>query len=99
MGLGGGQRLERKMAQWLRALAALPKALSSIPSTHMAGHSCLLTPIPGDLTPSHTHTSRQNTNEHKLKINHEKKRVKSIKAAGYLNSMSKTHLIPCLTPI
>jgi hypothetical protein len=26
-------------------------------------------PLPGDLTPSHTHTSRQNTNAHKNKYN------------------------------
>lgn len=29
------------MAQWLRALVALPDVLSSIPSTRMAVHSCL----------------------------------------------------------
>ena len=30
-----------EMAQWLGALAALPEVLSSIPSTHIATHSCL----------------------------------------------------------
>jgi hypothetical protein len=30
----------REMAQWLRALSALPEVLSSIPSTHMAAHNC-----------------------------------------------------------
>ncbi|CAH6901579.1 Dclk2 [Phodopus roborovskii] len=30
-----------EMAQWLRALAALPEDLGSVPSTHMATHSCL----------------------------------------------------------
>ncbi|CAO2645611.1 hypothetical protein LEMLEM_LOCUS27546 [Lemmus lemmus] len=29
------------MAQWLRALTALPKDPGSIPSTHMAAHNCL----------------------------------------------------------
>lgn len=30
------------MAQWLRALTALAKVLSSIPSTHRAAHTCLV---------------------------------------------------------
>jgi hypothetical protein len=30
-----------EMAQWLRALTALPEVLSSIPSTHMVAHSHL----------------------------------------------------------
>ena len=34
-------RLERKVAQWLRALTALPKDQSSIPSIHMTAHNCL----------------------------------------------------------
>ena len=34
--LGAGE-----MAQWLRALTAPPEDLGSIPSTHMAAHSCL----------------------------------------------------------
>ncbi|CAO2579842.1 hypothetical protein LEMLEM_LOCUS1172 [Lemmus lemmus] len=29
------------MAQWLRALPALPKVLSSIPSNHMVAHNHL----------------------------------------------------------
>jgi hypothetical protein len=36
------------MAQWLRALTALPKVLSSIPSNHMVAHNHLQR----DLTPS-----------------------------------------------
>jgi len=32
------------MAQWLRALTALPKVLSSIPSNHMVAHNHLTTP-------------------------------------------------------
>jgi hypothetical protein len=31
----------REMAQWLKALDALPEDLGEIPSTHMAAHSCL----------------------------------------------------------
>jgi len=31
----------REIAQWLRALAALPKVLSSIPSIHMVAHNHL----------------------------------------------------------
>jgi hypothetical protein len=30
-----------KMTQWLRALAALPEVLSSIPSNHMVAHNHL----------------------------------------------------------
>ena len=30
-----------EMAQWLRALTALPKDPGSIPSTHMTTHNCL----------------------------------------------------------
>ncbi|KAM7335327.1 hypothetical protein ACRRTK_005804 [Alexandromys fortis] len=30
-----------EMAQWLRALAALPEVLSSIPSNHMVAHNHL----------------------------------------------------------
>ena len=41
--LGAGE-----MAQWLRALTALPEFLSSIPSNHMVAHNHL----EWDLTPS-----------------------------------------------
>jgi hypothetical protein len=30
-----------ELAQWLRALAALPEYPGSVPSTHMSGHHCL----------------------------------------------------------
>jgi hypothetical protein len=30
------------MVQWLRALTALPKVLSSNPSNHVAAHNCLM---------------------------------------------------------
>jgi hypothetical protein len=33
-----------EMAQWLRALTALPEVLSSIPSNHMVAHSHLIPP-------------------------------------------------------
>jgi hypothetical protein len=52
------------MAQQVRALAVLPEDLGSIPRTHM---SVIL--VPGNLTPSFSHTCRQNTNIHKIKIN------------------------------
>jgi hypothetical protein len=36
-----GHRGAGEMAQWLRALAALPEVLSSIPSNHMVAHNHL----------------------------------------------------------
>jgi hypothetical protein len=39
------------------------RGLGSIPSTYMP-----VTPVPGDLTPSHGHIHRQNTNAHKIRI-------------------------------
>jgi hypothetical protein len=50
------------LERWL--LAALSEDPSSIPSTHMATHICLV-PI---LTLSYRHTCRQNTNIHKNKF-------------------------------
>jgi hypothetical protein len=44
-----------EMAQWLRALTALPENQGSIPSTHMAIHNCLVLQDP---TPS-TKTNMQ----------------------------------------
>lgn len=38
-----------EMAQRLRALAALPEVLGSIPGTHLVAHNKLQTPVPGDL--------------------------------------------------
>jgi hypothetical protein len=46
------------MAQQLKTMAALPKDLVSIPSTHMAAHNCLSTSVPEELAPlppPHTH--------------------------------------------
>ena len=40
------------MAQWLRALTALPEVLSSIPSTHMVVHNHLYNYSPEDLVHS-----------------------------------------------
>ena len=62
------------MAQQLRALVALPEDLDSIPSTHMAAHNSV-TPDPGDLTPSHRHTHKQNTNAIKNKSLKKKKKT------------------------
>jgi hypothetical protein len=65
------------MTQQLRVLAALTEDSGSIPSIHMAAHNCV-TPIPGDLTPSHRHICRQNTNAHlKKKKTKERKRKKA----------------------
>jgi hypothetical protein len=36
-----GMPRAREMAQWLRALTALPEVLSSIPSNHMVTHNHL----------------------------------------------------------
>jgi hypothetical protein len=58
-----------EMAQQLRALAALAEDPGSIPSTHNGSSHLSLTPVPTDLTPSHWHISRQNTNVHKIKVN------------------------------
>jgi hypothetical protein len=42
-------------------------------SQHPRGSSHLpVTPVPGDLMPSHRQTRRQNTNAHKVKINYKK---------------------------
>ena len=43
------------MAQGLRVPAVLPEVLGSIPSNHIAAQLFI---IPGDLTPSHRHTSK-----------------------------------------
>jgi hypothetical protein len=56
--------MAEEMAQQLRALAGLPEDLASIPNTHMAAHDCL-TSVPGNPTPSHRHTCRQNTSVYK----------------------------------
>lgn len=44
------------MAQQWRGPAALLVDLDLVPSTHMVGHSHLLTPVPGDMMPSLTFT-------------------------------------------
>ena len=64
-----------EMAQWLRALlAALPEDLGSIPSTYTMAHTCLLLQFQGFWHPNR-HTWRQNTSEHKIKINYIFKKV------------------------
>jgi hypothetical protein len=45
-----------EMAQWLKALAAFPEALGSIPSTHVAAHNCLLLASRGTRQESNTNT-------------------------------------------
>jgi hypothetical protein len=58
-----------EMVQQLRAQAALPEDPGSFPHTHMAAHNCLyVTPVLGDLTPSHRHTCIQVINVYKIKI-------------------------------
>jgi hypothetical protein len=62
---------ERSLGAWrygsmLRPLGVLPEHPDSIPSTHMAAHNSV-TPIPGELTPSHKHACRKNTNAHYYK--------------------------------
>jgi hypothetical protein len=36
-----GTKCAKEMAEWLRALAALPEDLGLIPSTHMVAYNCL----------------------------------------------------------
>jgi hypothetical protein len=52
-----------ELAQWLRALAALSEDPGSIPRTHMTAYNCQ---VQGNLIPSYTLTSRQNTNAYKI---------------------------------
>jgi hypothetical protein len=52
------------MAQWLRALAALPVDPGSLLNTHMVAHSCL-TPVPGD--PTHMQAKHKCTLKKKKK--------------------------------
>lgn len=52
------------MAQQLTVLAALPEDPGLILSNHTVAHNCCNSSS-RKLTPSHGHTSRQNTNEHK----------------------------------
>ena len=61
---------------WARALAALLGDLSSNPSIHMAGMSQLsVTPVAEDMTPSYSHTFRQNPNAYKMKKKKKKKKA------------------------
>jgi hypothetical protein len=55
------QKQQKKMVQWLRALAVLTEDPGSIPSILMTA----LPLVPGDPIPSHRHTSRHNTNAQK----------------------------------
>jgi hypothetical protein len=62
----------RELAQWLRALSALPEVLSSIPSNPHGSLKLSVTPVPEDLTLI-PHKCRQNLNIRKIKINYIKK--------------------------
>ena len=50
------------MTQQLRALASLPEDPVQFRSSQLS-----VTPVPGDLTPSHRHTCRQNSNAREIK--------------------------------
>jgi hypothetical protein len=54
------QERVRELAQQLRALTVLPKDRGSIPSTHVAAHSCLQLQFQ-DPTSSLRHVQMQNT--------------------------------------
>jgi hypothetical protein len=60
------------MAQLLRALAAFPEVLSSVPSTHIAAFNC---PGPENLTPSHRHNAGKTPVHIKLKASHKRKNI------------------------
>jgi hypothetical protein len=49
---------EGRMAQWLRALAALLEILSSIPSTHLVAHNFLLRWFQATSVDTDTHTGK-----------------------------------------
>lgn len=57
-----------EITQQVRARVALPEDLGSISSTHMATHNCLSLHFQG-ICQIHRHTSRQNTNACKIKVN------------------------------
>jgi hypothetical protein len=61
------------MAQQLRALAVLPEAPGSIPSTHME-LTPVVTSVPGVLTSSHRHACSQSISKYKIKINSKKEK-------------------------
>jgi hypothetical protein len=59
-----------EMAQWLRALVALPEGPGSIPSTHAAAPICLITPVTrGSDTLTQIYIL-PNTSAHKIKISY-----------------------------
>ena len=68
------------MAQWLRALAALPEDPGSIPSTYMTAHNCLNSCSKGSNT--FIQINIQNTNIHKnISLKYSRK-SKELPAAG-----------------
>ena len=56
------------MAQWLKALAALPEVLSSIPSTHTVAHNCVSNSS-SRRSLTHMQANHQNTQNIKTKQN------------------------------
>ena len=72
------------MAQWLRALAALPEDPGSIPSTYMTAHNSPLsiTLVPELPTPSHRHmqanTKTRTIKKKKLKKKKKRKKEKAL---------------------
>jgi hypothetical protein len=56
------------MAQWLRALAALPETWVQFPAPTWQ-LTTVVTPVPEDLTGSHRHAGRQNANAQKTLLN------------------------------
>ena len=60
------------MAQWLRALVALPEDWGSIPSTHRAAHNFLSFQFQGTQQ-LHTDICSHNMHAHEMKISHLKK--------------------------
>lgn len=55
-----------EMAQQL--MTVLPEDQAQFPATN-GSSQLFVTPVSGVLTPSHRHTCRQKTNEHKIRIN------------------------------
>jgi hypothetical protein len=91
------------MAQWLRALAALPEDPGSIPSTYMTAHHSPLsiTLVPELPTPSHRHM-QANTKTRTIKKKKLKKKKKERKKKLYFANRVWWHtcsiqtFLPCM---
>jgi|UPI0000F4F6F2 hypothetical protein len=65
------EEAEEMIGGWEQWLRFQNPALPGFKSQHLHGSSQLsVTPVPGNLTPSHRHACKQNSNTHKMKINH-----------------------------